>query len=189
MKQQTNQYFLILKHVKYLYCSGLSRDTEPISKCIISKKINRAFIRLAYTIRGCIIPWWPSSNCRETSNSSVQEAGSLRIRGTNNAVPVWDWGLEAALQICWCKSAFEDWRSESLMSTSVGRSKNFIYLRAGYVQAWEALLSLFQLTSWPILWCYSHWRWIFPIYFADPHASYLRKNTHTCSQKCHLPIF
>jgi hypothetical protein len=45
---------------------------------------------LAYMIRGWVVLQWPSVGCRarEDSSCSVQEAGSLRTRGTNDAAPV-----------------------------------------------------------------------------------------------------
>jgi hypothetical protein len=65
--------------------------------------------------------------------SSVQEIGSFRTRGINEAAPVWVWRLSS-----WCKSAFTRWKTWIWYMWKKAEAENALPMKSwASAHAWE----------------------------------------------------
>lgn len=110
----------------------------------------------------------------ETSSCSVQEAGSLRTKGTKDATLGQGWWPGRLLESCWFKSTLKSWRIWRLMSTAMKTPKTTLTkMECGRVC--ELLpFTLFHPGPQPIKRCCLYSGQVFT-QFCDPHANHLWK--------------
>jgi hypothetical protein len=122
-------------------------------------------------------------SAREKSSCSVQEAGSLRTRGTNDEA--WVWGSKR--NIPWrvkLKKLESDVHRRWQQASTLGQEEQSLHTLAGF------LLVAFVTCGPPVYWTVLPTSWVdLPPHFGDPHAKGLWKHTHRHTQKCVLLIF